>query len=118
MRKSANSDPIGPRLSLSGRRIAPYVILILGLLFSFIVSYSLSWMAEAQDRSRFKASVEEIDTTIRSRTQTYIALLRAATGLFAASESVDSHEFNRFVEQIDLPRNYPGVQGIGFSIKL
>ena len=118
MRKSPTSVGIGPRLSLSSRRVAPYVILILGLLFTFIVSFYLERMADLQDRGRFRGAVEEIDTRIRSRILTYIALLRAGTGLFAASESVTPDEFKHFVEQIDLPKNYPGVQGIGYSIRL
>ncbi|HEY6122627.1 MAG TPA: CHASE domain-containing protein, partial [Pyrinomonadaceae bacterium] len=117
MRDSAKLDPRGTRLP-SGRLIAPYLILILGLLFTFIVSFYLSRLADAQDRSRFRASVEDIDTRIRSHFQTYIALLRASSGLFAASESVTKDEFKRFVEQIDLPRNYSGVLGIGYSIRL
>src|SRR6185295_70021 len=45
-------------------------------------------------------------------------LLRAGTGLFAASSDVDAHEFQHFVEQIELQKNYPGVQGIGFSRRI
>jgi PAS domain S-box-containing protein len=118
MERPAKSDWLGLRLPLRARRVAPYLILLLGLLFTFLVSFYLSKLADAQDKSRFRASVEEIDATIRSRTQTYIALLRAGTGLFAASETVEPNEFNQFVDQIDLLRNYPGVQGIGFSAKL
>jgi len=91
---------------------------MLGLLFTFLVSLYLSTLAEAQDESRFRASVEEIDASIRGRIQTYIALLRAGTGLFAASDSVEELEFSKFIEQIDLTRNYPGVRGIGYSVQL
>jgi PAS domain S-box-containing protein len=118
MGKPTISDRLALRLHLSGRRAAPHLILLLGLLFTFLVSLYLSRLAEAQDESRFRGSVEEIDAAIRSRIQTYIALLRAGTGLFAASESVEPNEFNQFIEKIDLPRNYPSVQGIGFSVKL
>ncbi len=118
MTKSSNPDRIGSPLSVGSPRVSPYLILVLGLLFTFIVSYYLTRLADEQDRSRFKSSVEEIDTSIRSRIQTYVALLRAGTGLFAASESVEPQEFERFVDQIDLLKNYPGVQGIGYSVKL
>ena len=42
-------------------------------------------------------------------------MLRSGTGLFAASDSVQAREFERFVEQIELEKNYPGIQGMGFS---
>ena len=72
-------------------------------------------MAHLQDETRFKTSVQEIDDRIKARIQTSIALLRAGTGLFAASDHVDPGEFDKFVEQIQLKKNYPGIQGIGFS---
>jgi signal transduction histidine kinase/CheY-like chemotaxis protein len=42
-------------------------------------------------------------------------LLRSGTGLFAASDNVTTHEFKRFIDQIELQKNYPGVLGIGFA---
>ena len=74
-------------------------------------------MADLQDQTRFRNSVKDINERINARIQTSIALLRAGTGLFAASIEVKAVEFNRFVEQIELNKNYPGIQGIGFSIK-
>jgi PAS domain S-box-containing protein len=91
------------------------MILMLGLLCTVIVSYYFSKLSADQDRARFDNSTQEITARLRTRIQTSIALLRAGTGLFAASEEVDAHEFQRFVEQIELQKNYPGTQGIGFS---
>src|SRR4030095_7935347 len=105
------------RRGTSRRVLLPYSILVLGLCFTFLVSFYLSRMADAQDQSRFRNSVQSVDDRIRSRIQTSITLLRAGTGLFAASETVSTVEFQKFVEQIQLNRNYPGIQGIGFSQK-
>ena len=65
-----------------------------------------------------RTSVQEIDERITARLQTSEALLRAGTGLFAASDEVAPQEFDRFVQQIELQKNYPGIQGIGFSQRL
>ena len=102
----------GPR---AFRAVLPYLILALGLLCTIIVSFYFSKLSAAQDQTRFDNSTQEITARLRTRIQTSIALLRAGTGLFAASEDVDAHEFQHFVEQIELQKNYPGVQGIGFS---
>jgi PAS domain S-box-containing protein len=91
------------------------MILALGLLCTGIVSYYFSKLSAEQDRTRFDNSTQEVTARLRTRIQTSIALLRAGTGLFAASEDVDAHEFARFVDQIELQKNYPGIQGIGFS---
>ena len=99
----------------AARVFLPYLILALGLSFTFLVSFYFSKLANDQDQSRFNSAVQEIDDRIKLRLQTSIALLRAGTGLFAASESVNLPEFDRFVQQIELQKNYPGIQGIGFS---
>lgn len=105
------------KTSRGGRLLLPYLVLLLGLLFAFIVSYYVRKLAEAQDRARFENSLQEIDSRIRNKVQTSITLLRAGTGLFAASDKVSADEFRRFVEQIELQKNYPGIQGIGYSRK-
>jgi PAS domain S-box-containing protein len=93
----------------------PYLILLLGVGFTFIISYYFSKLTEAQDESRFLKSVQAIDDRIDKSIQTATALLRAASGLFAASESVEPAEFRAFIDQIQLRDHYPGILGIGFS---
>ena len=61
--------------------------------------------------------MQEIDDKVKLRIATSITLLRAGTGLFAASDHVNAREFGRFVEQIELVKNYPGVLGIGYSYR-
>ena len=97
------------------RVFLPYLILLLGLCFTVLVYYYFSKLTYEQDQSRFQKSVQEIHDNITLRVQTSVALLRAATGLFAASETVKIDEFDRFVKQIQLNTNYPGIHGIGFS---
>ena len=97
------------------RRILPYLILLLGFCFTFVVYHYFSKLTVEQDRSRFDRSVQEIQDKVRLRIATSIALLRAGTGLFAASDSVKPDEFKRFVQQIELEKNYRGVLGIGFA---
>lgn len=101
-----------------GRRLTPYLVLAAGLLFTFIVSYQLLKVGEAEDRVRFRALVQEVHSSIESRLETYTALLRAGTGLFAASDEVRESEFRSFVASLGLADHYPGIQGIGFSIRL
>lgn len=99
----------------SRRVLLPYLILLLGLCFTILVYYHFSKLTYEQDESRFQRSVQEIQDDIQLRVQTSLALLRAGTGLFAASDSVEIEEFDRFVQQIQLEKNYRGIHGIGFS---
>jgi signal transduction histidine kinase/CHASE1-domain containing sensor protein len=96
----------------------PYLILLLGLCFTVLVYYYFSKLTYEQDQARFQKSVQEIEDNITLRVQTSVALLRAGTGLFAASNTVERDEFDRFVQQIELQRNYAGIHGIGFSRRM
>src|SRR4051812_19708741 len=97
------------------RVLLPYLILLVGLAFTVVVYYYFSKLVFEQDQSRFQRNVQELQDRIRLKVETSITLLRAGTGLFAASDEVDAIEFHRFVQQLDLHKNYPGIQGIGFS---
>lgn len=99
------------------RSILPYLILLLGFCFTLLVYYYFSKLTHEQDRITFDRSVQEIQDQVRLRIATSITLLRSGTGLFAASDSVEAIEFKRFVQQIELEKNYPGVLGIGYSMR-
>ena len=98
------------------RSILPYLILLLGFCFTLLVYYYFSKLTHEQDRITFDRSVQEIQDQVRLRIATSITLLRSGTGLFAASDSVEAIEFKRFVQQIELEKNYPGVLGIGYAL--
>ncbi|HEX5965953.1 MAG TPA: CHASE domain-containing protein [Pyrinomonadaceae bacterium] len=100
------------------RVFLPYLILLLGLCFTILVYYYFSKLTYEQDQSRFQKSAQEIQDNITLRVQTSVALLRAGTGLFAASNRVTRDEFDRFVKQIELQKHYAGILGIGFSRRL
>ena len=102
-------------LSRGNRAILPYLILLLGFCFTVLVYYYFSKLTQEQDEINFERSAQEIQDQIRLRIETSIALLRSGTGLFAASDNVTGKEFKRFIEQIELEKNYPGVLGIGFA---
>src|SRR5947207_8429458 len=100
----------------SRRVLLPYLILLVGLCFTLIVYYYFSKLTYEQDQSLYQKSVQELKDRIRLKIDRSVALLRAGTGLFAASDPVEVGEFDRFVEQFDLQTNYPGTQGIGFAL--
>jgi signal transduction histidine kinase/CHASE1-domain containing sensor protein/CheY-like chemotaxis protein len=104
-------------VSRGSRVFLPYLILLLGLCFTVLVYHYFSKLTNEQDQSRFDRSVQEIQDQVRLRIATSVTLLRAGTGLFAASHAVDAGEFTRFVQQIELDKNYPGIQGIGYSLQ-
>lgn len=100
------------------RQLTPYLVLTAGLLFTFIVSYRLAKVGEAEDRARFQVLVQNVHASIESRLESYTAVLRAGAGLLSANDSVKESEFSTFVKMLGLAEHYPGVQGMGFSLRL
>jgi PAS domain S-box-containing protein len=92
--------------------------LALALLLTVAATYYVAVTAEAKDRLRFHNVVGDAEESIKNRLETYIALLRAGSGLFAASDRVSRSEFHAYIEQLELKRYYPGAQGIGFSVRV
>ena len=115
MRELNRTRDVQNQRSRRHRIVLPYLILLVGLAFTAVVYYYFSKLTFEQDQSRFQKNVQELQDRIRLKVETSITLLRAGTGLFAASDEVDPIEFHRFVQQLDLQKNYPGIQGIGFS---
>ncbi len=89
-------------LSFQTPSLIPYWVLGGALVVTFAAALYVHRTAQAKDRSRFENSVKQIITTLDGRLDTYKALLRAGTGLFAASHVVEPGEFHRFVDELDL----------------
>ena len=115
MRDSSRSQVRDDPSARGNRALLPFLILLIGLGFTLLVYYYFSKLTLEQDQSNFARAVQEIQDQVRLRIETSITLLRSGTGLFAASDSVEAKEFENFVKQIELDKNYPGIQGLGYS---
>ncbi|MDT8338216.1 MAG: CHASE domain-containing protein [Sulfurimonas sp.] len=73
---------------------------------------------------KFETAVNENIESINKRMLKYETLLQGGIalfhvhggiGLFHGSESITRKEWHDFIKAIDIRKNYPGIQGIGFS---
>ncbi|AFZ30927.1 multi-sensor signal transduction histidine kinase [Gloeocapsa sp. PCC 7428] len=96
----------------------PYFVLVVTLLLTGIATYYVALTARTKDQLRFNNAVERTKDDIQNRLDTYISLLRSGSGLFAASDFVTRADFQAYVKQLELRDRYPGIQGIGFSVKV
>jgi PAS domain S-box-containing protein len=109
---------ITPIERVSTRLWTPISVLVGTLLLTGIAAFYVQKTTEVKDRDRFERSAEEISGAMDGRLEACVALLRAGTGLFAASHEVEPEEFRKFVATLDLSHHYSGIQGIGFSVRL
>ncbi len=93
----------------------PTGVLVLTLSLTSLVALVAWRMALERDRLRFENAVQAAGDRLSARLDIYVAMLRGAQGLFAASDGVTREEFASFVARLDLPGTYPGIQGIGFT---
>lgn len=66
--------------------------------------------------TRFKDQTTTATTAIQDRIEVYINALEGAKGLLAASDVVERKEWKAYVDSLNIQENYPGIQGIGYSI--
>ena len=84
--------------------------LCVGLLFYMAASRSIDNDARALFDSLAHATRQNITTRVKS----YANLLRGAAGLFRAGEQVSRAQFHRYVANLDLQRNFPGVMNLNY----
>ncbi len=94
--------------------VAPLVVLLFGLATAAAGGLRLRHSINASAEAEFALAVERVSTEVSRRFQQPIYGLNGAKGMYAASLSVERAEFRAYVESRDLPREFPGVHGLGF----
>ncbi len=95
--------------------VSPPVVLLFCLIVTYFAWKSVWQITVNELHSQFNSKVMEIHTRIQERVEDYSDLLQGASGLFAASDSVERDEFHAYAEMLHLRETYPGIQGLGFS---
>src|SRR4051794_19014927 len=104
--------PLSPR---TRRSMIPWVLLAVALAITAGVARYVHKQIARQDALRFDDAAKRVAAEIDNRLDAYVAMLHGGAGLFAGSKRVEFTEFRSYVDRLELPRRYPGVQGIGFS---
>lgn len=103
-------------VKLFQKPIVSWIILGICALLMFIV-YNMSRQAVLQrTEDQFENKVIRIEHSIQERLRIYEQQLWNGVGFFYASENVDRAEFAEFVETMHIEKNWPGIQGFGYSI--
>jgi CHASE1-domain containing sensor protein len=95
---------------------------LLTLLVGLATTAAATWFAinyfEAKTQAEFTDAVSESAEDVRARIDSYVALLRGCSGLFAVQRQVTAGEFRAFVARLRVSTEYPGVQGIGYAARV
>ncbi len=102
----------------SHREKIAWIILFLDLLITLLFWNSVQDAVLKDAQTRFDFRVEEIHASVVERLATYEQVLRGGMGLFKSTASVSRDTWKNYVDTLEIDRRFPGIQGIGFSVKV
>lgn len=94
----------------------PYFVLLVGLMLTLLGSYFASQLVQLDSRADFEADAQQVQSTVHTRLEAYIALLRGGAALAAVQTQMTREQFHVYVARLRIPENYPGIRGMGLSV--
>lgn len=95
-----------------------YLALVLCLSLTFSLWILARQTAERESQVRFDTRVKEIVDAIEMRMQTYVQTLYQTRGFIQTRGIPTQEEFATYIRSVNITENYPGIQGIGFTLKI
>lgn len=96
----------------------PFLVLLISLLITIGATYFFYQGAQSKDRIKFLTETSVIRNRLEVLLNTYVAMLKAGRGFVESSGELNQEKFAEFVASFELPKNHPGLQGIGYSKKI
>ena len=93
-----------------------WIILFVSIVLTAVAYLISSKFVRERTMDRFQFRANEIEHAIKDRLSVYEQVLWSGVGLMYASDNVTRKEFAKFVETVDIDNQWPGIQGIGFSV--
>lgn len=106
------------RSSLHANLNTPWIVLLAMLGATIIVTCLVASYSRGQQQALFERNTEVVRLQIAYRLETYVALLRSGASFIYASERVTYDEFRRFVDRLQVDNVYPGIQGLGYTVRI
>jgi len=88
------------------------------MLITFYFWKTINNAAYKDAETRFAFRTEQIRADIEDRIRIYEQVLRSGIGLFKSSGNVARSEWKNFTKALQIEKEFPGIQGIGFSLKI
>jgi signal transduction histidine kinase/DNA-binding response OmpR family regulator len=96
-------------------RLLPLLILLCSLAVTVGAWNSLRQSQQAAAELNFQLLTEDVLEDIEKRMSNHRQILLGAAGLLDASDAVSREEWQRYIQRLELERNYPGILGVGYT---
>ena len=101
------------------RRLWPaWVILAASIILTILVTLYMKSDVNFQAKREFQFACNEIRGKIHDRLIAHETILFAGAALFDASDQVTREEWRTFTQRLNVESNLPGIQGIGFALRI
>lgn len=107
--------PIGLTYLFSWRNSLAWLALVITLLGQLVILHQLRSNSDLAAERQFASLVDQVSTAIEQRLMDHEQILLGGAGLFDASGEVSRAQWRAYVDRLQLPDRYPGIQGVGFS---
>lgn len=92
----------------------PFLVLAIGLLLTYVVWDKTHQSSQLRLKGIFEYRVEQARLRLDNRLHSYQQILEDAAGLLLLSPALDQRGFHEYVSRLDLDRQFPGTQAIGY----
>lgn len=98
--------------------LVPVAILLLGLLFTWMITRAVEDFQLTRMQSQFQAEGARIAQDIERRFIQIRYGLGGTRGLFVTNAQASRHDFATYVQTSDLEREFPGARGFGYVARV
>lgn len=98
------------------KKLAPHLIAVLLLGFTLLGAITTYKRISKQEEIIAESAHRQVIREIVNRMGTYENVLLQTRSMFYVTKEVDRREFAQYVKKLEILKNYPGIQGIGFAL--
>ena len=95
-----------------------WVILAVSIILTILVAVYMKSDLDVLAKREFIFACNEIRGKIDVRLQAHEQILLAGAALFDASDQVTREQWRTFTQRLNIESNLPGIQGIGFALRI
>ncbi len=93
-------------------------VTIVGVLLSVVAALIWFRAGQMQWQQQLADEAAELESRLNARIEAHLALLRGTAGLLATQPQLTRDGFHRYVAELDVKKNYGGIQGIGWTVRV
>ncbi|MBT9589944.1 MAG: CHASE domain-containing protein [Thiobacillus sp.] len=112
------TDPDGINAKMERTPAVAWLTLLITLTLTALAWHLVNKGVEATAQADFISYVERTHDAVQQRMLAYEQVLRGGIALFNASDKVTRHDWHEYVGSLNIDKNFPGIQGIGFSRRI